>query len=119
MPQRSWRRSATQNQPHPPPQNDRFELQGNGGGKFLMTAGDASLPLADQGAIVRKVTSFETFTPDNDPHGEHDFGASEHKGRKLFWKIDYNLLNMVSDLEDPADPAQTVRVLTIMFADEC
>ncbi|MCC3245448.1 DUF3768 domain-containing protein [Methylocystis sp. WRRC1] len=84
-----------------------------------MTAGDASLPLADQGAIVRKVTSFETFTPDNDPHREHDFGASEHKGRKLFWKIDYNLLNMVGGLEDPPDPAQTVRVLTIMFADEC
>jgi Protein of unknown function (DUF3768) len=25
----------------------------------------------------------------NDRYGEHDFGAVEHGGVKIFWKIDY------------------------------
>lgn len=84
----------------------------------MMTAGVASLPLADQAAIVRKVMRFDASTPDNDPYGEHDFGAFEHKGQKLFWKIDYYAPDMAHGSEDPADPARTVCVLTIMFADE-
>ena len=32
--------------------------------------------------------SFETFSEDNDPHGQHDFGAFDHAGRRIFWKID-------------------------------
>jgi hypothetical protein len=34
------------------------------------------------------VRLFDRFTPDNDPHDEHDFGSIELHGRKLFWKID-------------------------------
>ena len=58
-------------------------------GKFFQTAGISALPLADQSAIREKVETFNTFTSDNDPHGEHDFGAFEHDGKKIFWKIDY------------------------------
>jgi hypothetical protein len=39
--------------------------------------------------MYEKVETFGSFTPDNDPHGEHDFGAFEHAGHKIFWKIDY------------------------------
>jgi len=35
-----------------------------------------------------KVESFDSFTEDNDPHGEHDFGAFEHEAQRIFWKID-------------------------------
>jgi hypothetical protein len=52
-----------------------------------MTAGVAALPFADQAAIVGKVMSFEDFTEDNDPHGEHDFGAFDFKRERIFWKI--------------------------------
>jgi len=38
--------------------------------------------------IAEKVIAFDSFTADNDPHGEHDFGAFEHDGQKIFWKID-------------------------------
>ena len=58
------------------------------------------------------------FTEDNDPHGEHDFGSFELAGRKFFWKIDYYDANMEFGSEDPADPAKTTRVLTIMLAEE-
>ena len=58
-------------------------------GKLFQTAGIDALPLADQSAIREKVETFDTFTPDNDPHGEQDFGAFEHNGERIFWKIDY------------------------------
>jgi len=66
-------------------------------------------------ALVRR---FEDFTPDNDPHGEHDFGSFTHGGQKLFWKIDYYDSACEFGSENPADAAQTTRVLTIMLADE-
>ena len=85
-------------------------------GRLFQTAGINALPLADQSAIREKVETFNTFTPDNDPHGERDFGAFEHNGERIFWKIDYYAPDMEHGSENPADPRQTVRVLTIMLA---
>ena len=65
-----------------------------------------------------KVELFKAFTPDNDPHQEHDFGSIEHEGNRVFWKIDYYAKDMESGSEHPEDPGQTVRVLTIMLAEE-
>ena len=58
----------------------------------------------------------DAFTPDNDPYGEHNFGSFEHNGIRVFWKIDYYDRNVEYGSEDPSDPAQTTRVLTIMLA---
>ena len=63
-------------------------------GKLFQTAGIDALPLADQSAIREKVETFNIFTPDNDPHGERDFGAFEHNGERIFWKIDYYARDM-------------------------
>jgi major membrane immunogen (membrane-anchored lipoprotein) len=98
--------------------NDRFRTSLSLDGKRLMTVGIQSLPLVDQIAITGKVMTFDTFTEDNDPHGEHDFGSIDHKGERIFWKIDYYDRACKFGSEDPADPAQTTRVLTIMLADE-
>ena len=65
-----------------------------------------------------KVEMFDSFTEDNDPHGERDFGAFEHEGQRIFWKIDYYDRSLTYGSENPADPQQTVRVLTIMLASE-
>ena len=62
--------------------------------------------------------SFNAFTPDNDPHGEHDFGSVEHAGLKVFFKIDYYDKTLSAGSEDPSDPAQTTRVMTLMLAQE-
>ena len=51
-----------------------------------------SVPPVDrkyQAAILAKVIAFDAFTEDNDPHGEHDFGAFDHAEHRIFWKIDY------------------------------
>lgn len=87
-------------------------------GRVMLTSGIQSLPAQDRQAVILKVQTFDAFTPDNDPHGEHDFGNFVHKGTKFFWKIDYYAPDMEHGSEDPTDPAKTVRVLTIMRADE-
>jgi hypothetical protein len=87
-------------------------------GSLLVTAGVNALPLPDLLAVLRRVNDFEAFTPDNDPHGEHDFGAFDHNGVRYFWKIDYYDLERQGHSPDPADVEVTYRVLTVMRADE-
>ena len=88
------------------------------GGRVMLTAGVDALPLDVKGRVILAVRSFSNFTKDNDPHGEHDFGAFEIDGQRFFWKIDYYNLDLDGGSEDPADPEQTSRVLTIMFVEE-
>ena len=54
----------------------------------------------------------------DDPYGEHDFGAFDHAGQRIFWKIDCYDPTEEFGSEDPADPSKTMRVLTILLADE-
>ncbi|HEY5138130.1 MAG TPA: DUF3768 domain-containing protein, partial [Methylococcales bacterium] len=62
--------------------------------------------------------NFEDFNQGNDPHGEHDFGSFVESGVKYFWKIDYYDLARDYHSPNPADPAVTRRILTLMCADE-
>jgi hypothetical protein len=92
-------------------------------GRVFQTEGVSALPPDVRSAIFEKVELFDSFTEDNDPHGEHDFGAFEHEGQRVFWKIAYYdraTFGTGHDYgsENPADPKQTVRVLTIMLASE-
>ena len=88
------------------------------GGRLIITEGIAALSPATQSAIREKVETFNDFTGDNDPYGERDFGAFEHEGQRIFWKIDYYAPGLLHGSENPADPAQTARVLTILLASE-
>lgn len=87
-------------------------------GTVLMISGIKSLPDAIQSSIVEAVQKFNAFTPDNDPHGEHDFGSVIIEEHRVFWKIDYYDRTMQYGSEDPANPTVTKRVLTIMLAEE-
>ena len=68
--------------------NDRFRTTMTGG-RVMMTAGVDALPSDVKAMVIRRVATFSEFTPDNDPHGEHDFGNFTLAGRKFFFKIDY------------------------------
>jgi hypothetical protein len=83
-----------------------------------MTQGVNALDDADREIVLALVRSFTEFDADCDPHGEHDFVSVEHDGTTYFAKIDYYDLSMEYASEDPSNPAQTVRVMTIMRADE-
>jgi hypothetical protein len=88
------------------------------GGAVMITAGVEALPLDQRRSLIQKIRSFDAFREDNDPHAEHDFGAVDEGGYKYFWKIDYYDRKTEFGSPDPADPAVTTRVLTIMRADE-
>lgn len=97
--------------------NDAFRKTLDGG-QCLFTAGVSDMGIPFATAALAAVRAFDAFDADNDPHGEHDFGAFEIAERKLFWKIDYYDNSLEFGSNDPADPAQTKRVLTIMLAEE-
>jgi hypothetical protein len=84
-----------------------------GGPQSLIEAGDGFVTEA-----VQATGAFDTFEPENDPAGWHDFGAATIRGETVFWKID--LYEASSDFrygaEAPDNPETTMRVLTVMMA---
>ena len=94
------------------------------GGTLLMTAGIMALGQEAQDRILIAVRAFDDFSDDNDPWCEHDFGSIEidvgmpSERERIFFKIDYYDKTKAMGSEDPADPAITERVMTIMLASE-
>lgn len=87
--------------------------------QVVSTRGVSMLPYIN--AIYIAVRDFEIdygFTENNDPYGEHDFGAFTINHIKFFWKIDYYDLEQKYASPDPTNPEVTSRVLTIMKAEE-
>ena len=97
--------------------NDAFRTS-LAGGVVLMTAGVMALGPEAQARILAAVRAFDAFTPDNDPWREHDFGAVEIDGERVFFKIEYYDLTRAMHSPNPADPNVTERVMTIMLAGE-
>jgi uncharacterized protein DUF3768 len=87
-------------------------------GMAVMTPGIAALGAEAVARIVKTVAVFDDFYHANDPHEEHDFGAFEVEGNKIFFKIDYFDESLTYHSPDPADPSVTKRVITIMLAEE-
>ena len=88
------------------------------GGRVVVTSGVAALGQRAQVEALQAVQAFNTFTPDNDPYGEHDFGSLSVRGHEFFWKIDYYDPSLTRHSDDAADPSVTVRVLTVMLTEE-
>lgn len=88
------------------------------GGQIMLTAGVQALPEMTLDEVMNRVQTFNDFTEDNDPYGEHDFGSFKVEGQRIFFKIDYYDPTLTYRSEDPADPAKAKRVMTIMLAEE-
>ena len=84
----------------------------------MMIRGIIALGLSHQLRILEAVAAFDAFDPDNDPYGEHDFGALEIEGERILFKIEYFDRALTGHSPDPADPTVTTRVLTIMLGEE-
>lgn len=100
--------------------NDAWRISG----PMMITRGLQSFGAEFVDQAINAVRTYDDFNPDNDPHGERDFGSFELEGQKLFWKIDYFAKPEAGEeshrwgSEDPADSSKTDRVTTVMLAEE-
>ena len=97
--------------------NDAFRATLAGGKAYFTPS------LSGRGDIFRSealaaVQAYAAFSRESDPYGEHDSGPFTIADERLFWRIDYYDLSLDYGSKDPADPAKTTRVLTIMLAEE-
>lgn len=86
-------------------------------GRVVITSGIEELG-SHVVSILAEVGRFADFDAANDPFHEHDFGAFAYLQQRIFWKIDYYAPDLQCGSEDPSDRVCTVRVLTVMLAEE-
>ena len=107
-------------------QNDRFRCTWGADftvpGQIVLARGVADLSPAAKAIIMQRVQKFSEFTQDNDPYGEHSFGAFEFEiagsSYHIFWKIDLYDQDYSMGSSNPANVKVTRRVLTILHASE-
>lgn len=97
--------------------NDLLRCDGIGG-HFLFSERVSNLNKEERMEVFEKVRTFNSFCEDNDPYKEHDFGSIDCKLGRIFWKIDYYDTEIRFGSDFPEDPKKTIRVMTIMFAEE-
>lgn len=114
--------------------NDAARMFPGAGSIANVTSGFLALIDADRFAALAAIVTFANFDHDNDPYGEHDFGAiyrlptgtwtqdrpedAKVITQTVFWKVDCYDKDLMFGSEAPWDKAQTKRVLTIMLASE-
>jgi hypothetical protein len=91
---------------------------GTGVATAVITIGVAGLGDEAVARIVKTIAVYDDFCHENDPYGEHDFGAFEADGQVIFFKIEYYDSTLTYHSDDPADPTITHRVIPIMLAEE-
>lgn len=97
--------------------NDAFR-QTFRGGRVVISHGIGTLSNEELLTLFEAIQHFDAFDQDNNPHDEHDFGRVTFKGEEYLWKIDYYDTALRHLSPDPANPAKTRRVLTIITADD-
>ena len=98
-------------------QNDNFRRHLSEG-TLVLTQGIRNNAPEDIKEIITKVRTFDTFDENNDPYNEHDFGAFDYKGKRIFWKIDNYDREFLYLSPDISNPKLTNKVLTVMYAEE-
>jgi hypothetical protein len=97
--------------------NDLLRTLGSGG-RVMVSVGLSALGPQQLSAVRWAVARFDAFTSDNDPYGEHDCASQEVGSLSILWKIDYYDFDLAGCSPDPSDPSRTIRVLTLMLAEE-
>lgn len=88
------------------------------GGTVVITQGVQHLTGFTAATLCAALADYDEFDQQNDPHGERDFGDITLFGANMLFKIDYYDKDSQFASDDPADPAVTNRVLTVMLASE-
>ena len=84
------------------------------GGRVQMTPGVYELDDRLRGRALAALASYRSF----DPESEHDCGVFIFAGFAFEWRIEYRSADGTGISPDPADPDQTLRVLTLYAVDD-
>src|SRR6202795_334099 len=88
--------------------NDDLRRFGRGG-RVMITSGIETLGASAIARVLAAVASFDAFTADNDPYGEHDCAILTVDGIRVMFKIDYYDRDLAYHSPDPSDPTLTER----------
>lgn len=97
--------------------NDQLRCKGLGG-RIVITRGIEALGPEAIRVVLLAVAAFDDFSEENDPWGEHDCAILTVVGRRIMFKVDYFDHEREHHSPDAADPAVTVRIMTVMLAEE-
>jgi len=99
--------------------NDRFRQSLDPRlGRLVLQPAVVNLPSNELDELLAQIREFDNFDEGNDPFGEHDFGALVFNRQRYFFKLDYYDRSLRYHSEQPDSPLLTIRVLTVMRADE-
>lgn len=98
--------------------NDELRAEGSCLNRRVVTAGRLTQEIEKIGNVTAAVATFDDWNEGDDPYGEHDFGKVEVNGETVIWKIDYFSLDEMHGSDYPEDPNVTIRILTMMFAED-
>jgi hypothetical protein len=93
--------------------NDRLRTTFKGG-RVQMTPGVYQLEDRLRGRALSALARYAKFAPDS----EHDWGTFIFAGYAFEWRIEYRGADGCGLSPDPADPEQTLRVLTLYVVDD-
>jgi len=94
--------------------NDQFRWGDGSLGLYSLSPQVEALPVPQQQALFEAVSTTHHFI---EPQA-HDFGLVSLDETDFFWEIDYYSQDLKATSPNPADPAATVRVLSILRTDE-
>lgn len=99
--------------------NDELRVNGRALNGRILATGQLAQEDYNKGlAVGIAARAFNDFNEDNDPHGEHDCAIFEFNGERFMFKFDYYALNEETLAEHPEDPNVTIRVMSILYADD-
>ncbi|MBP2444001.1 DUF3768 domain-containing protein [Rhizobium leguminosarum] len=99
--------------------NDELRTKGRAfNGRVVAAGGIVNDSAEKRQQVFEVVAKFDEWTTGDDPYGEHDFGKVDVDGEAFIWKIDYYSLDEGHGSEHPEDQKTTIRVLTLMYAED-
>lgn len=98
--------------------NDELRTEGSSRNGRVVAAGRLAQEIEKIGKVAAAVAAYDDWNEGDDPYGEHDFGKLDVNGEEVIWKIDYYSLDEMHGSDHPEDPNVTVRILTLMFAED-
>lgn len=98
--------------------NDELRTEGSCRNGRMVAAGRLAQEPEKIGRIAAAVATHDDWNEGDDPYNEHDFGKLDVDGEAVIWKIDYYSLDEMHGSDYPEDPNVTIRILTLMFAED-